>query len=69
MEKKYYKSNRKDIVREGYKYYFELNQCKACPLRDSCTQKCARRILTVGMNTTQFYELSQQQKTEEFKEK
>jgi len=69
VEKKHYKSNRKDGVREGYKYYFELNQCKACPLHDSCTQKRARRILTVGMNTTQFYELSQQQKTEEFKEK
>jgi hypothetical protein len=69
VEKKHYKSNRKDGVREGYKYYFELKQCKACPLKESCTQKRARRILTVGMNTTQFYELSQQQKTEEFKEK
>jgi hypothetical protein len=69
LEKKYYKSNRKDGIREGYKYYFELKQCKACPLHDSCTQNRARRILTVGMNTAQFYELSQQQKTEEFKEK
>jgi hypothetical protein len=41
----------------------------ACPLHDSCTQNRARRILTVGMNTAQFYELSQQQKIEEFKEK
>ncbi len=69
VEKKYYKSNRKDGVREGYKYYFELKQCKACPLQEACTQNRARRILVVGMNTTQFYELSQQQKTEEFKEK
>ncbi len=69
VEKKYYKSNRKDGVREGYKYYFEVKQCKVCPLRDNCTQKRARRILTVGMNTTQFYELSQKQKTDEFKEK
>jgi hypothetical protein len=69
VEKKYYKSKRKDGVREGYKYYFELKQCKECPLRDECTQKRARRILTVGKNTTEFYEITQYQKTEEFVEK
>jgi transposase len=69
VDKKYYKSNRKDGVREGYKYYFELKQCKECPLRDECTQKRARRILIVGKNTTEFYEISQYQKTEEFLEK
>ncbi len=69
VKKKHYVSNRKDGKREGYKYYFELNQCKACPLHDECTQKRARRILTVGKNTTEFYDISQYQKTDEFKEK
>lgn len=69
VEKKHYISNRKDGKREGYKYYFELTQCKACPLHDECTQKSARRILTVGLNTAGFYEISQFQKSEEFKEK
>lgn len=67
--KKYYISNRKDGKREGYKYYFELKQCKTCPLHDECTQGRARRILTIGKNTTEFYEISQYQKTEEFLEK
>ncbi|MDL4842053.1 transposase, partial [Aquibacillus rhizosphaerae] len=64
-----YISNRKDGKREGYKYYFELNQCKTCPLHDLCTQGRARRILTIGLNTTDYYEMSQYQKTEKFKEK
>jgi transposase len=69
VRKKYYKSKRKDGDREGYKYYFELNQCKACPLQQECAKSSARKILTVGLNTTEFYEISQHQKTNEFKEK
>lgn len=68
-QKKYYQSKRKDGVRQGYKYYFDIHQCKACPLHDTCTKGTARKILTVGLNTTDFYEISQYQKTEEFKEK
>jgi transposase len=69
VNKKRYTSNNKDGNREGYKYYFEINQCKSCPLHDKCAKKSARRILTVGLNTSEFYEISQRQKTEEFKEK
>jgi hypothetical protein len=69
VKKKFFSSKRKDGVREGYKYYFDLNQCKACPLHDICAKQSARRILTVGLNTTDFYEISQYQKTEEFKGK
>lgn len=69
VKKKYYKSKRKDGEREGYKYYFDIDQCKACPLHDECAKESARRILTVGLNTTGFYEISQEQKTDEFKEK
>ncbi len=70
VNKKYHSSKRKDGTRrEGYKYYFELNQCKACPLHDECAKTSARRILSVGLNSTEFYEISQYQKTDEFKEK
>jgi transposase len=69
VKKKHFISKRADGEREGYKYYFEINQCKACPLHDQCAKTSARRILSVGLNTTQFYEISQFQKTEEFKEK
>lgn len=69
VEKKYYKSKSRGGEREGYKYYFEMNQCKACPIHDECSKKAARKILIVGLNTTEFYEISQYQKTDEFKEK
>jgi transposase len=70
VNKKRFSAKRKEGGdREGYKYYFELNQCKTCPLHDSCAKKSARRILTVGLNTADFYEISQYQKTDEFKEK
>jgi transposase len=68
-KKKRYSSNRKEGKREGYKYYFEINQCKSCPLHEECAKKSARRILTVGLNASEFYEISQRQKTDEFKEK
>lgn len=68
-KKKKYKSNQKAGVREGYKYYFEIEQCRACPKREECKKKSARKILNVGLNTAEYYEISQYQKTEEFKEK
>lgn len=69
VKKRHYTSKRKDGVRQGYKYYFDIRQCKECPLHDLCAKNTARRILTVGLNTAEFYEMSQYQKTEEFKEK
>jgi hypothetical protein len=38
-------------------------------LHDQCAKKSARRILVIGLNTTEFYEISQYQKTDEFLEK
>jgi len=65
--KKYYKDKR---GRETYKFYFEKEQCKSCPLRAECIkEKRIGKILVVGINTPEFYEYSQQQKTEEFREK
>lgn len=69
VDKKYYKRKTKSEVREGYKYYFEIKQCKTCPNHDECAKKSARRILHIGVDTTEFYEISQYQKTEEYLEK
>ncbi len=69
VKKKYYKSKSKGKEREGYKYYFEMKQCKACPKHNECAKSSARKILVVGLNTPQFYEMSQYQKTDEFLKK
>ena len=61
--------NSKTGYREGYEYYFEMTQCKSCPLHDECAKKSTRKILNIGLNTAEFYDISQYQKTEEFKEK
>lgn len=68
-EKKDYK--KKKNGRETYKYYFEMETCRNCPLRDTCIPKgnTVRRILEIGINTPEFYGYSQEQKTDEFKEK
>ncbi len=65
--KKYFKDKR---GKEYYKYFFEKEQCRNCPLRDNCIkEKRIGKILVISINTPEFYEYSQEQKTEEFKEK
>ncbi len=65
--KKYYKDKRE---KEYYKYYFEKEKCRSCPLREKCVSgTSAGRVLVIGINTPEFYGYSQEQKTEEFKEK
>src|SRR5699024_543746 len=65
--RKYHKKGKK---RESYRYYFDKETCRDCPIRDVCISgKTGGRILEVGVNTPEFYEYSQQQKTDEFKEK
>lgn len=68
-ERKVYRK-RKD-GREQYKYYFERENCRNCPLRERCIPSghTVGRILEIGINTPEFYGYSQQQKTDEFKEK
>jgi transposase len=69
-KKKYYKSsNKAKVKKQGYKYYFGLKQCKTCLKHDECAKKSSRKILNIGLNTNEFYEISQYQKTEEFLEK
>lgn len=66
-ERKRYSKDKRG--RESYRYYFEIEKCRNCPLREVCAGKSVRRILAIGINTPEFYEYSQQQKSEEFKEK
>lgn len=62
-EKKHYKTSDKGVPRQGYKYYFPKDQCQNCDERENCVKKgSTRKILNLGMNTAQFYELSQEQK-------
>ncbi len=64
------KYHKKGKNRESYRYYFEKETCRNCPLRDICISgNTVGRILEVGINTPEFYEYSQQQKTDEFREK
>lgn len=71
VNKKYHKSkpNKNGEIREVYKYYFDINLCKSCPKHAECAGNAARKILIIGMNTNEFYEISQYQKTEEYLEK
>lgn len=65
--KKYYKDKR---GRKVYKYYFEKELCADSPLRETCIkEKRKSKILAIGINTPEFYGYSQEQKTDEFKEK
>ncbi|WNF22720.1 IS1182 family transposase [Mesobacillus jeotgali] len=61
---------KKKSGKQSYKYYFEREKCRVCPLRDQCVKGTrVGRILDVGINTPEFYGYSQEQKTDEFKVK
>ncbi|CAM5194852.1 IS1182 family transposase ISBch1 [Ureibacillus acetophenoni] len=65
--RKYHKNGKN---RESYRYYFDKETCRNCPMRDMCISgKTVGKVLEVGINTTEFYDYSQQQKTDEFREK
>ena len=55
----------------GHKYYFNREQCRNCPKREECIGKATSvgKILNIGENAPEYYEYSQKEKTEEFKEK
>jgi hypothetical protein len=56
--------------KEYYKYSFEKEQCRNCPLRESCVkEKRIGKMLVISINTPEFYGYSQEKKTEEVKEK
>ncbi|MHA6250785.1 IS1182 family transposase [Oceanobacillus sp. CAU 1775] len=56
--------------KETLRYYFDRETCRNCPLRETCIKASGTvgKILVLGVNTPEFYELSQQQKTDAFKE-
>lgn len=56
--------------RESFRYYFDRETCRDCPLRETCiTGKTVGKIMEVGINTPEFYQYSQEQKSEAFREK
>lgn len=56
--------------KQSYRFYFEKEKCRNCPLREQCIKdSTVGKILEVGINTPEFYGYSQEQKTDEFKEK
>lgn len=62
------KYHKKGKNRESYRYYFEKEQCRNCPIRDACISgKTVGKVMEVGINTPEFYGYSQEQKKEEFK--
>lgn len=64
------KYHKKSKDRQSYRYYFERETCRSCPFRDECISgNTVGKVLEVGINTPEFYEYSQQQKSDEFKEK
>jgi transposase len=63
------KYHKKGKNRESYRYYFEKENCRNCPIRDTCISgKAVGKVMEVGVNTPEFYGYSQEQKKEEFKE-
>lgn len=71
VSKKYLQ--RKDGNRKGketYKYYFDIEKCRNCSKRKECIKSAGvRKILEIGINTPEFYQYSQEQKSDTFKEK
>ena len=56
--------------KETYKYYFEIEKCRNCRKKEECIKGTSvRKILEIGINTPEFYQYSQEQKTDTFKEK
>lgn len=69
VEKKKKKRTTKGQDYDYYRYYFKKDCCANCPKREECTSGSLRKKLDIGLNTPEFYETSQWQKTDEFKEK
>ncbi len=66
VKKKYMK---RKCGKESYRYYFKREKCKNCPKRKECAASAKSKVLEIGINTTEFYQYSQEQKNPEFKEK
>lgn len=69
VEKKRNKRIKAGQKYEYYTYYFKKDSCVSCPKREECIGRRSRKKLDISLNTPEFYEISQWQKTDEFKEK
>jgi len=70
--KKAHKKRDKKGKEYGYlEFTFDKNQCESCQHRAECMGKAKSKAkkLVVSVNTAEFYEISQQQKSPEFLEK
>src|SRR5699024_11456585 len=55
---------------EKYRYYYEREKCRKCKKGNQCKYGTRiARVLEVSINTPEFFVYSQEQKTDEFKEK
>lgn len=64
------KHRKRKSGKQSYVYYFEKEKCRNCKKREECkTGKNVARILEVGINTPEFYQYNQEQKSDEFKQK
>ena len=51
-----------------WKYYFDINKCKVCPLRDGCYKEGAKsKTYSVTIKSTEHTDQEAFQNTEEFK--
>ncbi|MDF1618877.1 hypothetical protein [Petrocella sp. FN5] len=65
--KKYYKTKREEDYREGCRYSFLKEDCEKCNFREECAgKKAKKKVLSVGLNTGEFYSMSQEQKDDIF---
>ena len=69
-KRKRYKTTMKGQPREGYKYYFNQDICQRCPMKSECIcESRKKKILDIGLNTGEFYLISQKQNSPEFVKK
>lgn len=59
-----YITSSRGVPQSGYRYHFSEEQCQACPCRSECAGRRRHKVLNVGLNTGEFYEISQEQKNQ-----
>ena len=71
VKKKHLTKKRNGKPEGFYQFYFDKELCLKCPMRKECMGKAKNkeRRLCVTLHTTEFYAISQSQKTPEFKER
>jgi transposase len=69
VRKKSIKKKKRGEEYNFLRYYFEREKCRNCPIRKECEKsERSAKVLEISVNTPKFYEYSQREKTEEFKQ-